>query len=256
MLLHPTHFMPITLESVKNDVKAIMGNIDKPGKGGWYFPRFRKKPVEGFKDYKNQNYVANVAYPHADILSEAITRKIGADWLVPSLLDVYDATLEDGPVREVLKNYWVHTKEKIFKTGYVIFQPKMEAKNGKFVYTGEHKPAKINQLNVVETLESTGHFESGKNINSGGITFDGDGVASVRSDWDWGGGRLYANALWPLDRNDCGVAAFVNAGKKPKIRKITDEQYSELLNLRKRVPELEVKARKYDSLMKYLKDNA
>ena len=227
-------------EAVK-PVKEIAKRIGQPTrtdyKSGMFIPKYDGEPVEGFTDYKDEGYVAQLTDPQNDMLAQEITKRFGSQFIPLAPQTSYDKSYSDKNHRKFLEKFWTPNGVLISQEGFVIASPTVEVKDGKFVYSGEKKEVQIKEDDgVIDVLERVGLFKRSKNkVYNGRIRFE-NGLSSVRSGWLRGGGCFDAGADGPSGWDDDGVSAFELVDpkekaklEKPKVRQVDEQEYKEFI---------------------------
>lgn len=220
------------------------------GKETVYFPKWKGEPLQGHEDYKNDGFVARLDDWQTVYLGHMISEAVGKRYTSLPAQKSYDLVHKDKDFKELMKRYWMHNREVILESGYVVPDPVVIESNGKLMLQENCRKIKvdIDESSVFKTLANAGLMKKPKKkVWDGGISFE-NGEASVRSYWHSDEGCFDASADGPSRRGGGGVLALLKTdekaefSEKPKMREIAESEYKGLLE----------KSKKYDALMKDL----
>jgi hypothetical protein len=223
-------------------VLQIFDKINMPtGKETVYFPKWKGEPLQGHEDYKNGGFVARLDDWQTVDLGHMISEAVGKRYTALPAQKSYDLVHKDKNFKELMKRYWIHDREVILESGYVVPDPVVIESNGKLMLKENCRKIKvdIDESSVFKTLANAGLMKKPKKkVWDGGISFE-NGEASVRSHWNSDGGCFLALAYRPSGRSDGGVVALLKTdeqaefSEKPKMREVAESEYQELLGIKK-----------------------
>jgi len=199
--------------------------------------------------YKDGKFVPNTSHPQQVYMGQELTKQVfgktGKRFTVMPVQDSYDLMHSDEEYKRHGVEGWFHDGELFLESGLLIPEPQVRDVEGELKYIleaqmmaseGRLKPiksdkaveVKINKNDVIDTLVRAGRMkEPTHKVYRDSMSFDKEGLSSVRSFWDSVEVCFDADSYRPSGRYSNGRAAYkrmLSPQEKIDLQKIEIEK--------------------------------